>query len=182
MDLFIYLNHQIFCLLTQGYKLKFLNDLHILPIRPLLISSGLNSTHKYTYKRHSIQFILKILVSFTHIWQRTSSSTVQKAHYLHRRAIDIVGQYHKDRIPNFNNKQVHPTDSNTNAHPVHAASDWLQKRSTPGNHGDEYSQHQSRDRREGSEYSVPYQPHGYYKEGKVETIETKEYRIFQPTE
>ena len=103
-----------------------------------------------------------------------STTETQRVHFLHRRAaIDIVGQYHQDPIPNF-----HPQARPSNSKPTLQArspTEWLQKQTALGLHGNQY-------RDQGNTIGVRYQPHGYYKEGTVKTIETKEYRIYEPTE
>ena len=92
-------------------------------------------------------------------------------------------------IPNFNN-QAQPSNSgdNTQAHP---APRWLHK-TTTRRHGDEFSPSRNGYNGHVTDFGAPYQQGragleapfrqrgGFYKEGKVETIETKEYRIYEP--
>ena len=105
-----------------------------------------------------------------------------KSHYLHRRAIELLGQFHRDPIPNFND-QARSSNSKHNEQ-VDSPVEWLQKQTVLGSHDDGYSP------RDGSgdgyashvtHFGANYPQHGYYKEGKVETIETKEYRIYDPS-
>ena len=107
-----------------------------------------------------------------------STTETQRVHFLHRRAaIDIVGQYHQDPIPNFN-PQARPSNSKPTLQ-ARSPTEWLHKQTALSHHGNKYrNQYGNHD----DSIGVRYQPHGYYKEGTVKTIETKEYRIYEPEE
>ncbi len=112
---------------------------------------------------------------------------------LRKRAVDVPGQYSGLPLSPFHDNHDSPFHKNhDSAHHSHdPAQHWTRENknteSLVGNSGPNYeneesdypSHFSSPDQADPSHFQSPF-PIPYYKEGKVETIETKEYRIYEP--
>ncbi len=148
----------VFCLVFIWQNLHCNSNFHA------LISPGERFVSYELVHECTLVFLCCEFQSDFHFLSQTE--TFSNLHNLAKRAVDFVRGYRPDPEPNFRLQRSQVEQLSADVVP------WQQR---PTIRSSAYLKREY-------DSEVPFPDKGFFKEGKVERIETKEYRIFEPTE